>query len=342
MEMENSIAFLLSEACPSIKYRIKQVLNLHTTPEEVEHLRREILQDGLVGKFISLQGPDGWIDCDFHSEKGVETAVRVLCEKGIEPTHPAVANMLEQLELRDETFDHGSLFRVGKILDELHLGGSQLIKAVIFAYAGIEDKYFIKEQVEKTLDVFRFVIEINKITDITIAHKGRLVFKRGVKWPSIYHLRLLAYTSGWKISENYTMITKAIKKLMELSPIPSINGLYKSQIVAPGSFCMHEFDVDFDKLESKDWMMWFHRMELLARLGVIKNIAKLESQVKQLKQSMKDNTGIYSKKINHYYFKRWGPYSGMALERDWKCKNRYLSDIIFRGLLIIHYADMIK
>ena len=35
---------------------------------------------------------------------------------------------------------------------------------------------------------------------------------------------------------------------------------------------MHDFYQDMNTFKDKDWMMWFHRMELLSRLGVVKHI----------------------------------------------------------------------
>ena len=79
--------------------------------------------------------------------------------------------MLNELERREDTFDKGCLFNVGKILDEKGFGGSQLIRSTIFAYAGIENKDFIKEQIENALDKFKFILSIDKIQDITEEYK---------------------------------------------------------------------------------------------------------------------------------------------------------------------------
>lgn len=158
--MQKHIDFLLSEACPSIKYRIHKEIMPLFTDDQAEELIVQILEDGLVRKFISIQEPDGWINQDFHSENGVETAVRVFCEKGLDAGHIAVSKMLNQLKEREHTFDNGSLMRVGKLLDQLNLGGSQLIRAVIFAHAGKEDDQLILEQVKAALDVFTYVTGI--------------------------------------------------------------------------------------------------------------------------------------------------------------------------------------
>ncbi|MBS4535721.1 hypothetical protein GOQ29_08845 [Clostridium sp. D2Q-14] len=337
--MEKYIEFLLREACPSIRYRIKKEITNQLSSNEKIQLQKEILEDSLVKRYVSLQESNGWINYDFHSEKGVETAVRVLCEKGIESNHLSISNMLKQLEEREETFDQGCLSNVGKILDQLNLGGSQLIKAVIFGYAGVEDKTFITEQIEEALNVFKYVINVSSIESITENYKGKLVFKSKAKWPSIYHLRLLAYTKSWRNIENINMIIDSIKRLIKLSPIPEIKGLYKSQVVSPGSFCMHDFNADMKRLDAKGWMMWFHRMELLARIGVIKSIPHLNLQLDYLKNMINEQNNIFHKKQSHYYFKKWGTYTGLVLEKDWRTKNRYLCDLIFRSIIIMYYSE---
>jgi len=336
--MKQIVKYLLDNACPSIKYRVKkEVLNEISILEE-EMLQNQILEDRAVKEFIRKQNEEGWIEEDFHSERGVETAVRLLSEKGISPSYTPMKKMLEELEKREETFDKGCLSNVGKVLDEKGFGGSQLIRATVFAYAGIENKPFIKNQIENALDGFRFIHSIEKIDDITRQYKNKLVFKDNVGWPSIYDLRLLAFTFGWRNDDNQRMLVESINKLIQLSPIPHINVLKKSQLISPASFCMHDFKSDINSLKDKEWMMWFHRMELLSRLGVVKEIDELMKQIVLLDKMLNEDNGIFLKRLNHYFFKKWGPYAGLSLEKDWKSEKRRICDLTFRCLLILHYS----
>jgi hypothetical protein len=338
--MNKTLEFLLNNSCPSIKYRIKkEVLNEINSYEENE-LQNQILEDKAVQKFIENQNIDGWIDEDFHSEKGVETAIRVLSEKGLSSEQLSMQKILNELEKREKTFDRGCLFKVGKVLDEKGFGGSQLIRATIFTYAGIEDKEFIKKQIENALDKFKFVLTVDKIDDITEQHKNKLVFKDKMKWPSIYDLRLLAFTKGWRSEENERMVISSISQLVKLSPIPDILVLKGHQLLTPASFGMHDFNQYINNFQDKDWMIWFHRMELLSRLGVINHIKELKRQVDFLNNFLEVNDGIFKKKLNHYYFTKWGTYIGLALEKDWKSEKRRICDLTFRSLLILHHSRM--
>lgn len=331
--------YLLENACPSIKYRVKkEVLNEISLFEE-EEFQNQILEDKVVREFLNKQNTFGWIDEDFHSEKGIETAVRLLSEKGVLRNGFLLQRMLVELEKREKTFDKGSLFNVGKVLDEKGFGGSQLIRATVFAYAGIEDKPFIKKQIESALNSFRFALNVEKISNITKQYKNKKVFRDEIKWPSIYDLRILAFTKEWRNEENNKMIIDSINKLVKLSPIPDILVLKKSQLISPASFCMHDFNPDMNELKDKEWMMWFHRMELLSRLGVVNHIEELKQQIHFLTESLRENNGIFKKRLSHYYFTKWGPYTGLALEKDWRSEKRRICDLTFRGLLILHYSQ---
>ncbi|WP_292588938.1 hypothetical protein [Mesotoga sp. UBA5557] len=150
-------------------------------------------------------------------------------------------------------------------MDSKGFGGSEAIRAVLFAKGGLEEKNFVRYQVEKALEAFDFVRSVGSLSEITENYGGKLVFKEGARWPSIYHLRLLAFTKEWRSEPNKKLLIGAIRRLAEMSPIEYALVRHKAQLIAPASVFMDDFNSDMDKLDSKGWMMWFHRMELLAR-----------------------------------------------------------------------------
>lgn len=332
--------YLLQNACASIKYRIKQEVTKNISNNEEENLLSEIMEDDLVQEIIKNQNKDGWIEADFHSEKGVETAIRVLSQKGINKDNIVQANMLKELKKRENTFDDGCLSRVGKVLDKKGFGGSHLMRATVFAYAGEENEEFVKREVKNALKKFAYVCNFSGLEEVIRPYRNKSVFREDVLWPSIYDLRILAYTYGWRNKENIELLACAVKKLIELSPIPLINVLHKSQLISPGSFCMHNFKPDFVEMTDKEWMMWFHRMELLSRIGIVNHIKELKEQVIHLIELLKTNDGLYIKRVTHNYFMKWGTYTGLALERDWRIQKRRVCDLTFRSLLILHYSQV--
>ena len=258
---KNTAVFIAEMACPSISYRIKkELLGEDISNPNMQSLQSKILSEEEILRIFSLKKEDGWLGGLFHGVDEPECSIRYLIEKGVEPSHPIIQEGLKAIINKGEDFDVGSMYRVGKPLDELHLGGSTLIKACVFAYTGNEHYDFVIEKIDEALDVFRYVCNVKKITDIYDIYNNKLVFKKGAIWPSIYHLRLLAYTTIWKNDNNKEMLVNAISNLSKLSPIPNIKLLYKSQIISPASIYMNNFNEDMNCLNAKEWMMWFHRM----------------------------------------------------------------------------------
>jgi hypothetical protein len=245
------------------------------------------------------------------------------------------------LETNAERLERG-ISKVGKAFDDRGLGGSLMIRASLFAYAGIEDSPSVKEQVDSALAGFRAVLPINAIEEVVDSYKGKRVFKPTAAWPSLYHLRLLAFTQGWRTPENRAMVAKSIQKLVELSPIPDIYVRHKSQLIASASVFMHEFNPDMASMGAADWMGWFHRVELLSRLGVVNSVPQLKRQVDTLREMLNSGGGRFTRPLSHCYFKKWSAYSGLMLEKDWKSPERRIYDLTLRSLLILHYAGRAK
>ncbi len=335
MELTN----LIQQACPSIQYRIrKEILHESIHNPNMQGLQKQILNDSLVREVISWQLPDGWISKDFHGENSLETGIRILCEKGIENSNPNLSQALTALMKDDERLNRG-IGKAGKALDGRNLGGTQMIRAVVFAYAGMEELEIVQNQIVKALVSFQTPASIQSIEAVTTTYKGKLVFQPDVVWPSIYHLRLLAFTNSWRTEENLRQLTDGVKGLIRLSPIPYILLKHVSQLIAPASFCMFDFNPDLSALSDADWMMWFHRMELLARTGIVPRIPELDRQVSVLKEMLQQDDGKYTKKLSHLYFRKWSSYTGLILEQDWRTSERRINDLTFRSLLILHDAN---
>jgi len=338
MHTGKPITLLLERACPSIRYRLrKEVLNEPPSSPEMLCLQDRILADEAVKEVIGWQQPDGWLGWNFHGSKGAEAGIRLLCEKGVEACQPVLTAAHKALEHTSGRLSRG-LGKPGRVLDDLGLGGARMIQAAVFAYAGIEDKPFVQEQVGLALAGFKAARAVQAAADLFELHKGKRVLRTDTLWPGIYHLRLLAWTHGWRTPENRRQMREAVQHMIRLSPIPDYHVLYRSQRIAPASFCMQDFNPDIGALEDAGWMTWFHRMELLARLGVVQGTPELERQVSVLEERLADGDGAFTKKLSHPYFHNWGAYTGLRLEPDWKAAQRRINDLTFRSLLILHYA----
>lgn len=129
--MNKQTALYISErACPSISYRIrKEIFHEDITKPDMQALQSKILNESEILRIFSLKKQDGWLGGLFHGVDEPVCSIRYLIEKGVEPNHPIIQNALNGIIARGDKFDEGSMYRVGKPLDNLHIGGSKLIKA---------------------------------------------------------------------------------------------------------------------------------------------------------------------------------------------------------------------
>ncbi len=332
---------LVQNACPSIAYRIKrEILKEDIHSPDMMALQEAILRDPQVMRILALAQEDGWLGGTFHGRDEPESGIRYLMEKAVEGSHPVVRGALTAIENRGVAFDKGSMERVGKPLDDWRLGGSKLMRACVFAYAGAEEHEFVRQGILEALEVFRSVLTVRSAEDISMPYKGKLVFRKGALWPCIYHLRLLAHTQNWRTEDNLNMLAQAVTRLGELSPIPEIKLLHKGQIISPASVYMNDFKEDLAGLDSAGWAKWFHRAEMIARLNIAAKVPAVMRQLQYVSGLVKEGGGLFTKELRHPYFTEWSQYMGLALENDWKTKNRRVYDLTFRWLLIQTYAGI--
>jgi hypothetical protein len=301
-------------------------------------LQSQVLHDRAVREVLGWQRPDGWLTKDFHGFKSMECGIRLLCEKGVDRNHPTLSSALEALG-REQNRLYGGIGKVGRILDDTGHGGSHAIRAALFAQAGAEGHFLLKDQIQLALAAFEAVLKIRTLDDLIEEYKGTPVYRQGAVWPGIYHLRLLAYTHSWRTSTSLRRIAGAIQRLVALSPLPNAKIRHGSQLIAPASFCMRHFNPDMTRLDDAHWMTWFHRMELCSRLGIVHLVPELRAQVVTLKDMLSAGGGQFTKAVAHDYFRKWGAYTGLMLERDWRDPRRRQYDLTFRSLLILHYYE---
>jgi len=329
---------LLRIAGPSIEYRTRhEVLGEDPETQRMLALQAGIAEDATVRDVLARAQPDGWLGETFHGADGIEAGIRVLCEKGLSRDHPVLTEALDALAAGDDRL-HLGIGKVGRAADDAGVGGQEMIRAAVFAYVGDEGRSCVQVQIVEALRGFGAVLDVESIDEITEPYKGKLVFRDGVRWPSIYHLRLLAGTHGWRSEKSMRMVSKAVERLANLSPIPEIYLKRGSQLIAPASFAMDDFATDLEDQFGYGQLLWFHRMELLARLGIIGDVPSSQRMVGRLVETLED--GLFTKRMNHSSFRNWGVYAGLALERDWRAPSRRVADLTFRCLLILHYASV--
>jgi len=349
--VKNTIKYLLENGCSSIKYRVRhEILGESKDSEVLKALKINILDEDIVKHIISVQKEDGWISNRFHTAQtgtsdAAEPLMRLLCEKGLDTKDTVLKRALKIMEKEDQHFisyldDHCE--RNYSEIDHSGLGGPLLIRATLFAQAGLECLEFVERETKKAIDVFNYVLKIKSFNEIIEVRRGKYVFKEGIKWPSLYHMRLLAYSTRWKTEENLNLVSDAFKNLIRI--LPFNDNIYfkdsKSQLVTPYGQILDALDTQFFELENDNWCTWFHRLELVSRMGIVNKVPVFKDMVIHLKSMIRENEGLFIEKAPRKSFFRWNAYSGLALEENWKNKSRRISDLTFRSLLILHYSKM--
>jgi hypothetical protein len=359
---EKMIGFLLENANPSIKRRIKtEILNNITTQEAVLY-QGQILAEPNVKQCLACQHEDGWFGNGFHgTSKGVgqfenqETCTKYLGEKAVDKDTPALKRSMEAFAT--VSYNDPRYGTRGKVYqDEFTLAafGMNLISCACIARAGYADTIDISPQIQLSLDSFNRVLEVDSVLDVSrpIRHGKLRVFNDNEKWPCRYHLDILAHTDSWRSEANIRMIADSVIKMMktdrpELVGVKSIPAVWVGYPLGPlGAFpsqglsimCSQIYPTPVECPTTANDRYQFEYIEWFARCGIVPYIPALREAVQDILNHV-DSNGI-CRIPEPNIFKGWGPYGGLQLEVDWKSEVRKACDVTFRALLICHYANM--
>ena len=225
MNYQNLIDFLLENANPSIKLRVKKEILGNITAEEEAALIAQIKQEQIYNLIANCQKENGWLGNGFHGPnkdagpyENQEVGTKWLAEKAVGKNDPVLKRAMDAFVTTELT---DLCYRTkGKYFDEFRYAanGQNLIRCACIARAGYDDIIDIRPQIQLALDSFKRVLEVDSILDITrikkVGGKEKRVFNDCEKWPCYYHLDILAHTTSWRTDENIKMLAKAVKKLM--------------------------------------------------------------------------------------------------------------------------------
>jgi len=348
---EKMIEFLLKNANPSIKRRVKSEILNNLTSEEAAYHQEQIMQEPIIKQVIACQNKNGWIGTSLHGNiKTQEGGTKFLAEKALNKDTPVLKHSMDafvNIPLDDWCYDTR-----GKIIDEFKVAGHghNLIRCACIARAGYDDTIDISPQIQLSLDSFKRVLEVDSALDISRPIQGGKyrVFNDYEKWPCRYHLDILAHTTSWRSDENCKMIADSVVKMMRTDRPELINlnpAVWVGHVLGRlGGFPSQGLTVKVTTLlpspmsipyRNKPEVYQLEYIEWFARCGIVQYIPVLQDAVKDILDSV-DNEGVCHAPVLEH--KSWGPYVGFRLEADWKSKIRKDCDITFRALLILHYA----
>ena len=342
-----AIQTLITDACASIKYRVRKEI-LEEDPDIAEYLD-EILEDKRVQYVFTWQKDDGYLGQSFHGgwipkvqskyfSTGAEAALRFLSEMALPKNHPVVEKGLKALLGDDWNIDFMNYAKI--VNPNTGMLWANQIRAVVFAYFGIEEHDFTGPEIKESLRITGGVSEISSLEDITGMSRDKLYYNTDTCLPSIYDIKLLAFTHSWRNSQNTGSLAKGIERLIDFSPVPEIYIPMGNSLAAPAQIAPNDLTRTPRRLRPDEWYWWLHTMELFARMGIASRVAVLRQHVSELKEMLAEGDGFFPVKPPNLAFTKWSTYKGLALEEDWRSR-KWKHDLTFRALLILKYAGML-
>lgn len=334
--MTNDIVeLLINEGCPSIAYRTrKEIRQDHISEQEYINYQNTIYAEPKVQTILSWQNPDGYFGTRLHTAPTGsriwphEGCVRYLLEMGLdnENVQKALDVMLYPGWGKEcENSRAASTFKY------------ELIRASLFAQAGFKNHEVVSEWVEDAIQGFRNIADAESYNDLVVERRdGKLVYKKGIHTPVIYHLRILAFTDSWRTDDNMKMMESAYKKLYQWLPLPPMYHMSKYPVAPLGTVSAPVNQNFSDNLG----FVWIHFYELSARMGMLGKESPFRKHFEELKEivyEQNERLNEYTEDRNGSYI-GWSGYSGSALEGDGKTKQERVRDFIFRVLLMDKYS----
>jgi len=356
MKWQNAIDEILEKANPSIVYRMYRDILGGLDPADAAGLCNAVRSDPAVKFAFSLQKQDGYFGDVFHSgfdpkgkykgKYGVEGITRFLYEKGVESADPRIKAGLNALDRENWLGQDKGIWCV--YYKEMGLYGPDLIKACLLAMFGAISEDELAPLVADAVKTFEDMKSFDSYDSITEDFKygGKVysVYKKGIRFPEYYHLKLLAFTGLWRRGDGRRIVVDGVKKLMDLSPLREVRVKYRSRWLAPGGIRPFDLKIKLADLAREgwedSWTRWFVTFEHFARMGIVRDVPELAGQANQLMELLDAGNGFFPIDLKIDYFNRWGPFMGLALENDWK-EGRGKYDLTFRSLLILKLAGMV-
>lgn len=347
------IDYLLSHANPSIVLRVRKEITKDLSKIEDALLLEKILADKHVVTAVSSQKPNGWLgdNYNYHGSKdhfdNMEVGLRFLAEKGLPPEHPVICRAVEALaktKKSDEPFCEKETISNPQA-DYMYPGwGIYLTRSSILIRAGYETLLPKSKDLDLEYDVafslrsFLAVRDIHSPEEIQEMRRGKMCFRSGVLWPCIYHLRMLAFSYGWRTPEAVDALSDAISVLYAFPKAEFTYIYYNGQLRGPCMPFVMNTPINETLRDGIVGGMYFDRLELFARCGALTRVKELREEYDLLLEHL-DAQGMFLGEVERKYALEWSLYFGFALEEDWRSKIRRQCDVLFRVLMIMEQRE---
>lgn len=265
----------------------------------------------------------------FHGYDSLEAISKIFVEHFLDDDNQFFKRSVEQIyALSNKPQMYYGLGKVGAILDEYNAGGAKIIRAACLARTGSVDESEFRSEINEAVAQFEQTGKIQDKNEAIEKQENYWIMKNPII-PSYYHLILLAYTCSWRTLRTIADVSRGISNLIRLD-LPSVYLKHKSQMIAPARLNLTQI---IDPSDESAYFAWFDKVKLLLKAGY-KNGAFIAGM-----NSVLQRFSIELIKKNDLFMK-WGAYSGLALEPDWRSGRRKKYDLLYRISEIESLAKM--
>ena len=370
MNLSKSIDFLLENAGPVIKYRLKkEILHNLTKPEE-KNLLEQIYQTPHFKLAQSYVKPNGYIGRGMHSwdnwrgevlhetplQNG-EAAARLLSYYAVPKDHPMVKNYIaamrdEEILRQEFSYIPPEIPRFENRFEGLNNGNS--LMALIYTMQAMmgygDDTGEVDNFQQICLKGFRRVLEISSLEEITKTRKSKAKYnypyiEADEYFPDSYTLAMLAYTQNWRTQENIKMLSNALNHINKImKPDSNMHVRIKGRFMGPCFAFVRPLKAFNSDLI--DVILYRRVLTEIAMLGVGKNVDIIKESVKNIEKAI-DGDGVLKMRLDLPHNKRYSPknieypsaYTDVALEPDYKKKTALDCDLTFWAVQFLYLVN---
>ncbi len=368
MNLSKSIDFLLENACPVIRYRLKKEILRDISSSEEENLLEQIYRTPHFKLVLGYAKPNGYIGSGAHSWdnwRGItlhqtplqdgEAAARLLSYYAVPKTHPLIVNFVgalrDEVVLREE-FSYIPPEKERYSNRFLGLNGGFSLMVVIYtmqAMLGYGDDEPVLPFQRVSLEAFRNILRISALGDITKTRKSTAKYnypyiEEDTYFPCQYHLETLAYTNSWRTPETMKLMAHAINRYNGIMQGENpIHIKIKNRYYVPFPLNMGNRPIRPFRTDTIDSITYRRLLTEIAMLGVGEEVGVLRESAENVEEAL-SRDGVLRMNFHVPHNKRYSPkkieyptpYTDVRLEPDYSRKTAFECDLTFWAVQFLH------
>jgi len=371
---ERSVGFLLENAGPVIRYRLKKDILHDITSEEEELMLDEIYQLPHMKLVLSYSKENGYIGSGMHSwdnwrgkvlhetplQDG-ECAARLLSYYRIPKDHKIITDFISAL--RDEdTLKKEFLYIPPEIprFEKRFVGinSGNCLMALIYtmqAILGCGDETAECRNFQMTsLKGFERILEISSLDDITAFNENSKskyncpYIEPDEYFPNVYTLETLAHTQSWRTEKNIAILADSLNRINEImKPDNELAIRINGKLIGP-MFALARPIIPF-KSDYLNTIVYRRTLTHAAMCGVGDRVHFIEQSMENINDAF-DDKGILRTAFELPENRKYSPknikyptaYTDVRLEHDYKKKTALDCDLTFWALEFMYYTNGCK